>query len=55
MMVVMGRNLPEFRLGNLGGGGLNPKFTGPAPIKFDDSQNKFAANVAVKIQPSGSK
>lgn len=51
----MGRNLPEFRLGNLGGGGLNPKFVGPSPIKLDDSQNKFAPNAGVRIPSSGTK
>jgi len=54
-LVAMGRNLPEFRLGNLGGAGLNPKFTGPSPLKIDDSQNKFAPNAGVKIPSSGVK
>jgi hypothetical protein len=51
----MGRNLPEFRLGNLGGSGLNPKFVGPSPIKTDDSQNKFAANFNAPLTSSGTK
>jgi hypothetical protein len=51
----MGRNLPEFRLGNLGGSGLNPKFVGPSPIKIDDSQNKFAPNFNSPLPSSGTK
>lgn len=51
----MGRNMPEFRLGNLGGAGLNPKFVGPAPIKLDNSSNRFAPNVGKKLPSSGTK
>ncbi len=49
----MARRTAEFRLGHLGAAYNAYRYTGPAPLKLDETQNQFAANYTRPVAASG--
>lgn len=49
----MARRTAEFRLGHLGAAYNSYRYTGPAPLNIDESQDQFSANYARPLADSG--